>query len=92
MDYLVQDEESSMGKTKKIELRPGGAAVAMTLLWYAAMSRCGVCGQQTRDDVGMQKVPERIDKDACGRLIDVRPDLQSCVRQRDQRLGVLHGP
>ena len=82
MDYLVQDEESSMGKTKKIELRPGGAAVAMTLLWYAAMSRCGVCGQQTRDDVGMQKVPERIDKDACGRLIDVRPTCKAaCGRE-----------
>ena len=86
MDYLVQDEESSMGKTKKIELPPpvleigivaGGAAVAMTLLWYAAMSRCGVCGQQTRDDVEMQKVPERIDEDACGRLIDVCPTCEA---------------
>ena len=80
----MQDEESSLGKTKKIELPPvlaigivAGAAVAMTLLWYAAMSRCGVCGQQTRDDVEMQKVPERIDKDACGRLIDVRPTCKA---------------
>ena len=85
MYYLVQDEESSMGKTKKIELPPvlaigivaGGAAVAITLLWYAAMSRYGVCCQQTRDDVETEKVPERIDEDACGRLIDVRPTCKA---------------
>ena len=85
MYYLVQDEESSMGKTKKIELPPvlaigivaGGAAVAITLLWYAAISRYGVCCQQTRDDVETEKVPERIDEDACGRLIDVRPTCKA---------------
>ena len=74
-----------MGKTKKIELPPvlaigivaGGAAVAITLLWYAAICRYGVCCQQTRDDVETEKVPERIDEDACGKLIDVRPTCKA---------------
>ena len=74
-----------MGKTKEIELPPvlaigiaaGGTAVAITLFWYAATSRYGVCCGQTRDDVETEKVPERIDRDACGRLIDVRPTCKT---------------
>ena len=73
-----------MGKTKEIELLPmlaigiaAGGAVVMILFWYAATSRNGVCCMQTRDDVETEKVPERIDRGACGRLIDVRPTCKT---------------
>ena len=44
----------------------------IALFWRAAMSKCGVCGQQTRTDVKMKKEPERIDENVCVRPIGVR--------------------
>ena len=81
-DCLEEEEqEKTMGMTAwKTDLVPaltigavaGRAAVVITLLWHAAMSKCGVCGQQTRTDVEKQKVLERNDEKVCVRSIGVR--------------------
>ena len=71
-----------MAPALTIGVMAGGAAVVMTLRWHAAMSKYGVCGQQTRADVEMQKEPERNDENACVRLIGVR-SMCTNVRGRE---------